>query len=211
MVDRTPLFGSFALHAVFAKLGLRSSDVAASMRKTPVVEKHIRQPTHNISLQKVRLSLLHSELLILFHDETCPDQTLPFVLEVDEKAPRLTIGDRAFVTVDCETGLLVFTEREPQAGLIVVTTNEDRLIDHIVCHLSTIGQASASETANRAARMLVGQSLVDVERRIILQTLRHCNGNRTRMSEMLGISLPTIRGKLREYWRAFATREEQQS
>ena len=42
-------------------------------------------------------------------------------------------------------------------------------------------------------------TLRDVERTTILRILRECNGNRTHASERLGISLRTLRNRLREY------------
>lgn len=47
--------------------------------------------------------------------------------------------------------------------------------------------------------MLVGRTVADVERELILQTLRHCGGNRTRAADTLGISVRTLRNKIRQY------------
>lgn len=46
---------------------------------------------------------------------------------------------------------------------------------------------------------LVGQSVADVERRLILDTLQHTLGNRTHAATILGISIRTLRNKLRQY------------
>ena len=46
---------------------------------------------------------------------------------------------------------------------------------------------------------LVGRTVAEVERELILDTLRHCEGNRTRASEILGISVRTLRNKIRQY------------
>jgi DNA-binding NtrC family response regulator len=46
---------------------------------------------------------------------------------------------------------------------------------------------------------LVGSRVEDVERALILQTLSHCLGNRTHAATILGISIRTLRNKLREY------------
>jgi len=46
---------------------------------------------------------------------------------------------------------------------------------------------------------LVGQRMVDVEQRLILETLNHCLGNRTHAATILGISIRALRNKLRDY------------
>jgi DNA-binding NtrC family response regulator len=46
---------------------------------------------------------------------------------------------------------------------------------------------------------LVGRRMEEVERDLILETLTHCLGNRTRAAEILGISIRTLRNKLGEY------------
>ena len=51
-------------------------------------------------------------------------------------------------------------------------------------------------------RGLVGRTVADVERDLILDTLDHCLGNRTHAANILGISIRTLRNKLREYSQA---------
>jgi DNA-binding NtrC family response regulator len=60
-------------------------------------------------------------------------------------------------------------------------------------------QAAATPAAPRGASALVGRRMEEVERELILETLSHCLGNRTRAAEMLGISIRTLRNKLHEY------------
>jgi two-component system response regulator FlrC len=57
----------------------------------------------------------------------------------------------------------------------------------------------AVQTAAAATRGLVGRTVADVERDLILDTLGHCLGNRTHAANILGISIRTLRNKLREY------------
>jgi DNA-binding NtrC family response regulator len=47
--------------------------------------------------------------------------------------------------------------------------------------------------------MEAGQSVSEMERKLILTTLDQTNGNRTHAAKLLGISLRTLRNKLREY------------
>jgi DNA-binding NtrC family response regulator len=53
--------------------------------------------------------------------------------------------------------------------------------------------------AAAVTRGLVGRTVSDVERDLILDTLDHCLGNRTHAANILGISIRTLRNKLREY------------
>jgi transcriptional regulator with PAS, ATPase and Fis domain len=46
---------------------------------------------------------------------------------------------------------------------------------------------------------LVGMTVREMEQRLIGQTLKHVNDNRTNAAQMLGISIRTLRNKLREY------------
>ncbi len=46
---------------------------------------------------------------------------------------------------------------------------------------------------------MVGRTVADVERDLIIQTLNHCLGNRTHAANILGISIRTLRNKLKQY------------
>ena len=46
---------------------------------------------------------------------------------------------------------------------------------------------------------LVGKTVAEVERVLIIDTLRHCLGNRTHTANILGISIRTLRNKLNQY------------
>jgi len=46
---------------------------------------------------------------------------------------------------------------------------------------------------------LVGRTVADVERELIIDTLQHCLGNRTHAANILGISIRTLRNKLKRY------------
>lgn len=62
--------------------------------------------------------------------------------------------------------------------------------------------AQAAHAALVAAAVtpgLVGRTVADVERDLILETLRRCFGNRTHAASILGISVRTLRNKLTVY------------
>jgi two-component system, response regulator FlrC len=59
--------------------------------------------------------------------------------------------------------------------------------------------AHATLAAEAVTRALVGRTMADVERDLIMETLKHCLGNRTHTANILGISIRTLRNKLNEY------------
>ncbi|MGE3932324.1 MAG: sigma-54-dependent transcriptional regulator [Rhodospirillaceae bacterium] len=59
--------------------------------------------------------------------------------------------------------------------------------------------AAAAATSPAATKALVGRTVADVERDLILDTLYHCLGNRTHAANVLGISIRTLRNKLKQY------------
>jgi DNA-binding NtrC family response regulator len=62
--------------------------------------------------------------------------------------------------------------------------------------------AAAEQTVEALRRILVGHTIADVERHLILDTLTYCFGNRTHAARILGISIRTLRNKLNEYMEA---------
>lgn len=59
--------------------------------------------------------------------------------------------------------------------------------------------AHAAMVAEQMGANLVGRTVAAVERELILDTLKHCLGNRTHAANILGISIRTLRNKLNEY------------
>ena len=74
--------------------------------------------------------------------------------------------------------------------------------DEIGVEAVTLPTAAAGagdpEIAGATGR-LVGRTVADVERDLILETLNHCLGNRTHAAGILGISIRTLRNKLKAY------------
>jgi DNA-binding NtrC family response regulator len=78
--------------------------------------------------------------------------------------------------------------------------------------LTFIGLSSVAAIIGRPKSsqrvILVGQTVEDVERRLVLETLRHCRGNRARAAAMLGITTSAMREKLRPCWFGAGRSEE---
>ncbi|HPF77982.1 MAG TPA: sigma-54 dependent transcriptional regulator [Alphaproteobacteria bacterium] len=67
-----------------------------------------------------------------------------------------------------------------------------------------VGSASGSSSAKpventEGVETLIGRTISDVEREMIVNTLDHCLGNRTHAAKILGISIRTLRNKLNQY------------
>ena len=90
---------------------------------------------------------------------------------------------------------------------VLLTSGEEIGVDGLMTPDGTrLNQTPASPAAAHAAiaaeqvtRALVGRTVADVERDLILETLKHCLGNRTHAANILGISIRTLRNKLNEY------------
>ncbi|MEP7312290.1 MAG: helix-turn-helix domain-containing protein [Pseudomonadota bacterium] len=54
---------------------------------------------------------------------------------------------------------------------------------------------------SRIVQVTVGTTIDQMQRALIMATLRHCEGNKTRAAAVLGISLKTLYNRLNEYRR----------
>ncbi len=79
---------------------------------------------------------------------------------------------------------------------VLLSTGPRLDLDEI--RLSATPEAAAG-TADGGAVSLVGRTVADVERDLIIGTVKHCLGNRTHAATILGISIRTLRNKLRQY------------
>ncbi|MGE5147080.1 MAG: sigma-54-dependent transcriptional regulator [Candidatus Eiseniibacteriota bacterium] len=73
------------------------------------------------------------------------------------------------------------------------------LMDGLAGPAAATAGAADSAAAGSATGSLVGRTVADVERDLILRTLDHCLGNRTHAANILGISIRTLRNKLKLY------------
>jgi DNA-binding NtrC family response regulator len=60
-------------------------------------------------------------------------------------------------------------------------------------------RAVLNQAASSGSGGLVGRTVAAVERDLIIDTLSHCLGNRTHAANILGISIRTLRNKLKQY------------
>jgi DNA-binding NtrC family response regulator len=58
---------------------------------------------------------------------------------------------------------------------------------------------ASSLAPNQIVPFLIGSTVDEIERELVLQTLAHCDGNRTHAARVLGMSVRTLRNKIRLY------------
>ncbi len=68
-----------------------------------------------------------------------------------------------------------------------------------VVHVAAPGAAAQFLAPNQIVPLLIGATVGEVERELVLQTLLRCDGNRTRAARVLGLSVRTLRNKIRLY------------
>lgn len=84
--------------------------------------------------------------------------------------------------------VLLATGDEIDAAAILLTSED-----------SAAAAATPANGADEGTQALVGRTVADVERELIIDTLQHCLGNRTHAANILGISIRTLRNKLKQY------------
>ena len=70
--------------------------------------------------------------------------------------------------------------------------------------MTTVHSAAPEHAARRLAPneivpLLIGSTVGEIERELVLQTLARFDGNRTHAARVLGLSVRTLRNKIRQY------------
>ena len=90
--------------------------------------------------------------------------------------------------------VLMSQENEIEADAVHLSGQKPSATAKIAETAQAVVERAAGDNAG-----LVGRTVADVERELILNTLGHCLGNRTHAANILGISIRTLRNKLKEY------------
>lgn len=86
-----------------------------------------------------------------------------------------------------------------EIGIEAIRTPDGNRVDEMLATGNSGPAAQAAVTAEAISRSLVGRTVANVEQDLILKTLEHCLGNRTHAANILGISIRTLRNKLKIY------------
>lgn len=174
-----------------------------------VFGKRLRSPEREISFRRERLRIVASELNLLFSNGIDEDGLGPCFAElVEDSEPRLVLGRSLGLTlsveIETESGLFVLYERlelfgGSAADSVLITGQEERLLDHIVGLASAPGGELAPRTADAAVDMLVGRTLAEVERRLTMRTFLYFKGDCVRTAAALGLAPDVLRSRVRQY------------
>lgn len=93
-----------------------------------------------------------------------------------------------------ENAIVLPDGSRPAATHSAVSAVANSAVSGSIGSVSTPVEGDDAEAAN-----LVGRTVAEVERQLILETLDHCLGNRTHAANILGISIRTLRNKLKAY------------
>ena len=66
-------------------------------------------------------------------------------------------------------------------------------------YLAAPENTAQSLAPNELVRLLIGSTVEEVERALVVQTFARCDGNRTQAARVLGLSVRTLRNKIRLY------------
>ena len=66
-------------------------------------------------------------------------------------------------------------------------------------HAQNIAPDAPPLTPHEIVPMLIGSAVEAIERELVLQTLARCDGNRTHAARLLGLSVRTMRNKIKQY------------
>ncbi len=89
------------------------------------------------------------------------------------------------------------SRRATSIGAEAIVMPDGAGLGDVVPHRAVATQAA--QVAETISRTMVGRTVADVERDLILDTLDHVLGNRTHAANILGISIRTLRNKLNQY------------
>lgn len=99
--------------------------------------------------------------------------------------------------------ILISVEAEIEEDAIhlneAMSSNEVAASPNAAPDPSGVSSGSDNVSGAEAGGAMVGKTVADVEKNLILNTLDHCLGNRTQAAKILGISIRTLRNKLNQY------------
>jgi DNA-binding NtrC family response regulator len=107
--------------------------------------------------------------------------------------------DDAIAAIDSGAKEYIPLPPDPEIIAAILAAVAGDTQEFVDCNEAMASVAHTALTVQAVTPALVGRTVADVERDLILETLKHCLGNRTHAANVLGISIRTLRNKLTEY------------
>lgn len=122
-------------------------------------------------------------------------------LEDEIEADAIHISDSAFSNNNSSSTQSAATNAPSLSGVSSATQQSEPPASNNTPDNAAPDTATATPDVQNPGGVegLVGKTIADVERQMILNTLDHCLGNRTHAAKVLGISIRTLRNKLNQY------------
>lgn len=147
------------------------------------------KPTSQTAQALARLEVIGAELNLLFayrieaggcFAQVCPDGRP--VLHLGR-----SIGLDLTLEIEAECEHFVLIEEGGAFPSVMITASEARIVDQIVSIVGSVYDALTPRTVDDAVGVLVGQSLADVECRLLLRTMCYFKGSGPDVAFALGI------------------------
>ena len=205
MPDGEDVIGPVGRQPSFGLRGLPAPNPSA--RTQQCFGRRSAPPGLSVSLQEARLRELYVGLRLVLEDPAYPDHPVAIELTASPD-PHMQIGHSVRVSIDASTGRYAAKDLCGTTGDTFISADLDRVTEYVLAQLAREGAPRSEPVYLDTVSVLVGRPMAYLEKAFILSTLRHCNGNRTHTARILGISLRTLRNKLREYFRPSDTGKE---
>ena len=182
-----------------ARFGAGAARAAGPAAGSVVFGRRKRPPTQDAAFRKAQLDMLGAELTLLFSNRDEIDAPLFVVASGDE--PRLHLGRdaRLSITIDPDTGMYVLHESGDGYDCMTITGSEARLLDQVVSCVASRSAERISRTADTVIDVLVGRSVEEVERSLVLRTLLRFRGDYHGAAAVLGITHDALRQHIRRH------------
>ncbi|TYC58320.1 hypothetical protein FMN50_10120 [Rhodobacterales bacterium] len=104
-----------------------------------------------------------------------------------------------------ESGYYVLSETEYQSTNFLMTTDRARTMEHIIALIFKSEREASIRTTHTVVEQLVGTTLEETERQLVIRTLSYFSGNRSLAAHTLGLSEKELSSKLTSYLRLVET------
>lgn len=180
------------------------SDGARSFVRRIVMKSRWKPSQQPLALRREKIRVLAQEFVEIFSEYFCASAGLLAEIR-DDGEPRLIVSyDTVWslsVEIDPVSGLFILHEIGSPTSCSLITADDQRLVDYVVSAAIQVAEERMPLTAAVAIDILIGRSLNNVMRLLMLRTVRHLRGDFTKAAAVLGLSVSDLRTNIYEILR----------